>query len=212
MLLILQQYPKSDKYCSVGGRKEMIKMKKNVRCLVGKFMMVAILCGLGGCNSVDHNEDMGQNAVEVGDYTIVAEDIIDEAEEANLSEERIETENAALGEASNNTEMATSGEDLDVVVPNAADDNWYMKGNVYTDDKGNRLEVFFDDYGMIEFAVNGLSMYYTTVDNFQQENNWKVYTCDDGTMIGFYPGEPAHLEICDGDYAGIYEEGGDKVD
>ena len=175
-------------------------MKKNVRCLVSIFMMLAMLCGLGGCTSVDYNEDAGQNVVEVGDYTIVAEDIIDQAEEANLSGERIETENAA------------SGEDLDVVVPNAADDNWYMKGSVYTDDKGNRLEVFFDDYGMIEFAVNGLSMYYTTVDNFQQENNWKVYTCDDGTMIGFYPGEPAHLEICDGDYAGIYEEGGDKVD
>ncbi|MDE6742537.1 MAG: hypothetical protein K2J95_01510 [Lachnospiraceae bacterium] len=175
-------------------------MKKNVRCLIGMFMMVIMLCGFGGCTSNDKNRDAEQNVVEVGDYTIVAEDIIDQAEEANLSEERIEAENAA------------SGEDLDVVVPNAADDNWYMKGNIYTDDKGNQLEVFFDDYGMIEFAVNGLSMYYTMVDNFQQENNWKVYTCDDGTMIGFYPGEPAHLEICDGNYAGIYEGGGDKVD
>lgn len=190
----------------------MIKMKKNIKCLIGIFMMVAMLCGFGGCTSVDHNGDAGQNVAEVNDYTIVAEDIIDQAEEANLSEERIETENAASGEASNNTEMTASGGDLDVVVPNAADDNWYMKGNVYTDDKGNQLEVLFDDYGMIEFAVNGLSMYYTTVDNFQQENNWKVYTCDDGTMIGFYPGEPAHLEICDGDYAGIYEEGRDKGD
>lgn len=72
-------------------KEEMIKTKKNVRCLIGIFMMVAMLCGLGGCTS--------------------------------------------------------------------------------------QLEVFFDDYGMIEFAVNGLSMYYTTVDNFQQENNWKVYTC-----------------------------------
>lgn len=187
-------------------------MKKNVRCLIGMFMMLAMLCGLGGCNSVDHNEDAGQNMAEVGDYTIVTEDIIDQAEEANLSEERIETENTAPIGESNKTEIAASGEDLDVVVPNAADDNWYMNGNVYTDDKGNQLEVFFDDYGMIEFAVNGLSMYYTTVDNFQQENNWKVYTCDDGTMIIFYPGEPAHLEICDGDYVGIYEEGSDKVD
>ncbi len=186
----------------------MIIMKKNVRCLVGILMMAAMLCGLGGCTGTDHNEDAGQNVTEVYDYTIVAEDIIDHAEEANLSGDRTETENAASGEASNNTEMAASGEDLDVVVPSAADDNWYMKGNIYTDDKGNRLEVLFDDYGMIEFAVNGLSMYYTTVDNFQQENNWKVYTCDDGTMIIFYPGEPAHLEICDGYYVGVYEVGG----
>lgn len=187
-------------------------MKKNARCLIGIFMMMAMLCGFGGCTGNDNNWDAGQNVVEVGDYTIVAEDIIDQTEEANLNEERIETENATSSEENNKTEMAASGEDLDVVVPSAADDNWYMKGNVYTDDKGNQLEVFFDDYGMIEFAVNGLSMYYTTVDHFQRENNWKAYTCDDGTMIIFYPGEPAHLEICDGDYAGLYEEGGDKAD
>lgn len=96
---------------------------------------------------------------------------------------------------------------LDVVVLNPEDDTWYMKGNVYTDDQGNQLEVFFNDYGTLEFAVNGLSLYFTTVDNFQQENNWKVYTCDDRTMIGYFPGEPAHIEICDGDYAGLYEEG-----
>lgn len=35
-----------------------------------------------------------------------------------------------------------------------------MKGNVYTDDKENRLEVFFDDYGMIEFAVNEYTFLY----------------------------------------------------
>lgn len=185
-------------------------IKKAVRYLVSIFIMAAMLCSLGGCTDTNHNRDAGQNVTEVYDYTIVAEDIIDQAEEANLNGNRIETENAASGEASNKTEMAASGEDLDVVVPSAADDNWYMKGNIYTDDKGNQLEVLFDDYGMIEFAVNGLSMYYTTADNFQQENNWKVYTCDDSTMIIFYPGEPAHLEICDGDYAGFYVEGGDK--
>lgn len=105
----------------------------------------------------------------------------------------------------------TSGEDLDAATPDTADDKWYMKGNIYTDDKGNRLEVFFDDESMLEFAVNGLSMYYTTVDDFQQENNWKVYTCDNGIMVIYYPGEPAHLEISGGDYAGLYEAGGDKI-
>lgn len=106
---------------------------------------------------------------------------------------------------------AQSGEDLDTVEPSAADDDWYMKGNVYTDDNGRRLEVFFDDEGMLGFSIDGLSMYYTTTDNFQQENNWKIYTCDDGITIIYYPGTPAHLEISDGEYAGLYEEGGDKV-
>lgn len=70
-----------------------------------------------------------------------------------------------------------------------------------------RREVFFDDEGMLGFAVDGLSLYFTTVDNFQQENNWMIYTCDDGTTVIYYPGEPAHIEISDGDYAGLYEEG-----
>lgn len=30
-------------------------------------------------------------------------------------------------------------------------------------------------------------------------------------MIVYYPGDPAHLEICDGDYAGLYEADSDKV-
>ena len=173
-------------------------MKKNVRYLVEALMIAAMLCGVNGCSSINSSEDIGQSVTGVEDKQIIEQDDFSEMEETVLNEEH------------NDTEKATSGEDLDVVEPNAADDDWYMKGNIYTDDKGNRLEVFFNDYGTLEFAINGLSLYFTTVDNFQQENNWKVYTCDD-TMIIYYPGEPAHLEISDGDYAGLYEAGGDKM-
>lgn len=168
-------------------------MKKNVRCLTGVFMAVVMLCVLGGCSGNDNNGDTDQTVSEDRNKESVAEDILDKAEEAALSEENI------------GTGKAMSGEDLDVATLSAADDDWYMNEDVYTDDKGNRLEVSFNDYGMLKFAVNGLSLYFTTVDSFQQENNWKVYTCDDGTMIIYYPGEPAHLEISDGDYAGLYE-------
>ena len=173
-------------------------MKKNVRYLVEAFMIVAMLCVVSGCSSINSSEDIGQSVTGVEDKQIIEQDDFSEMEETVLNEEH------------NDTEKATSGEDLDVVEPNAADDDWYMKGNIYTDDKGNRLEVFFNDYGTLEFVINGLSLYFTAVDNFQQENNWKVYTCDD-TMIIYYPGEPAHLEISDGDYAGLYEAGGDKM-
>lgn len=61
---------------------------------------------------------------------------------------------------------------------------------------------------MLGFSIDGLSMYYTTVDNYQLENNWMIYTCDDGTVIIYYPGTPAHLEISDGEYAGLYEADG----
>ena len=165
-------------------------MKKNTGYLISIFMVVVMLCGLSGCSDIDIKDDAGQTITEIEYEQITEED-----------EQLIEKD-----------ETASSGEDLDVVVPNPADDDWYMKGSIYTDDKGNRLEVFFNDYGTLEFAVNGISMYITTVDNFQQENNWKVYTCDDGTMIGYFPGEPAHIEISDGDYAGLYEAGGDKTD
>ncbi|MDE6641655.1 MAG: hypothetical protein K2K63_14150 [Acetatifactor sp.] len=99
-----------------------------------------------------------------------------------------------------------AGNDLDHIEPDPADDNWYMKGSIYKDSEGRRLEVFFDDEGMLEFAVDGLSMYYSSVDRVEFENNWRIYNCDDGIMIIYYPGEPAHIEISDGDYAGLYEE------
>ena len=174
-------------------------MKKNVRYLVEAFMIAAMLCGVSGCSSINSSEDIGQSVTGVEDKQIIEQDNFSEMEETALNEEHNDIENAA------------SGEDLDVAEPNTADDDWYMKGNIYTDDKGNRLEVIFNDYGTLQFAINGLSMYFTRADNFQQENNWKVYTCDDDTMIIYYPGEPAHLEISDGDYAGLYEAGGDKM-
>lgn len=59
--------------------------------------------------------------------------------------------------------------------------------------------------------ISGLSLYYTTVDNFQLENNRRIYTCDGGMTIIYYPGNPVLLEISDGDYAGLYEEASDKV-
>lgn len=194
-------------------------MKKKVKYLMAAFMGVIMLCGLNGCGNIDDYEDMEQIVVEVGDEQTVIE-MEDEQFANNMEDEQIvERDNSGeMNEINttprkehNDAENTASGGDLDVVVPDAADDDWYMKGNIYTDDEGNRLEVFFNDHGTLEFAVNGLSLYFTTVDNFQQENNWKVYTCDDGTMIGYYPGEPSHLEITDGDYAGLYEAGGDKV-
>lgn len=99
-----------------------------------------------------------------------------------------------------------SGNDLDHIEPDPADDNWYMKGSIYKDSEGRRLEVFFDDEGMLEFAMDGLSLYYSSVDRVEFENNWRIYSCDGGIMIIYYPGEPAHIEISDGDYAGLYEE------
>lgn len=100
-----------------------------------------------------------------------------------------------------------SGEDLNAA-ETAADEEWYKNGDVYTDENGRRLEVSYDDEGMLQFAVDGITLFFTSADKFQQENNWKIYTCDDGTVIVYYPGSPAHLEISDGEYAGLYEAGG----
>ena len=192
-------------------------MKKNVKYLMAAFITVTMLCGLNGCSDSDDQEADDRITIETEEEqpAVREEQPVAEAEEKQIVEGNgtgeVNETKIAPDQEHNAVKNAASGEDLDVVVPDPAEDDWYMKENVYTDDKGNRLEVFFNDYGALNFAVNGLSLYYTTVDNFQQENNWKVYTCDDGTMIGYYPGEPAHLEICDGDYAGLYEAGGDKV-
>lgn len=114
-------------------------------------------------------------------------------------------------EGQNHPGDAQAGEDLDAVPEvNAADDTWYKSGSVYVDENGRRLEVLFDDEGALQFAVDGLSLYNAMADDFQTENDWRIYTCDDGTTIIYYPGTPAHLEISDGEYAGIYESGAGK--
>ncbi len=107
------------------------------------------------------------------------------------------------------TEAETQTADIlmvkDAPEANAADDTWYKSGSVYVDENGHRLEVFFDDEGALQFAVDGLSLYNAMANDFQTENDWKIYTCDDGTTVIYYPGAPAHLEISDGEYAGVYE-------
>ncbi len=172
-------------------------MKNNAKCnLTVLIIVVSALCGLHGCGS---GKEADQPAA-------VVETV--EVETTNPQMPIPETNDTqAAGTQVNNTQPAEaqSGEDFDVIEPSAADDKWYMTENVYTDENGRRLEVGVDDYGMLEFSIDGLSMYYATADNFQQENNWKIYTCDDGTVIIYYPGTPAHLEISDGDYAGVYE-------
>lgn len=135
-----------------------------------------LLCVCGGCGSRNAAEDF---------VSIVEEPVIQKKDSQEADEQ--------------------SGEDLDMIFPDAVDDTWYMTGDIYTDENGRRLEVFYDDEGMLQFTVDGLSLYNTMADHFQTENNWKIYTCDDGTTVVYYPGTPAHLEISDGEYAGVYE-------
>ena len=164
--------------------------------------------------------DIGQGVIEAEDKKNTEQDSFSETEEITPNEEHNDTEKAASDGNSDtakpNTAEPNTAEsntmELDVAEPNAADDDWYMRENIFIDDKGNRLEVSFDDYGMLYFAVNGLTLYSAEADNFQQENNWRVYTCDDDTtMIIYYPDEPARLEIKNGDYAGLYEISAEKI-
>ena len=195
-------------------------IKKNVRYLTGAFVVMAMLCGLYGCSSIDGSEDIGQGVIEAEDKKNTEQDSFSETEEITPNEEHNDTEKAASDGNSDTAEPNTAKPntakpntvELDVVEPNAADDDWYMRENIFIDDQGNRLEVSFDDYGMLYFAVNGLTLYSAEADNFQQENNWRVYTCDDDTtMIIYYPDEPARLEITNGDYAGLYEISAEKI-
>ena len=190
-------------------------IKKNVRYLTGAFVVMAMLCGLYGCSSIDGSEDIGQGVIEAEDKKNTEQDSFSETEEITPNEEHNDTEKAASDGNSDAAKPNTAEPntvELDVVEPNAADDDWYMRENIFIDDKGNRLEVSFDDYGMLYFAVNGLTLYSAEADNFQQENNWRVYTCDDDTtMIIYYPDEPARLEITNGDYAGLYEISAEKI-
>lgn len=99
-------------------------------------------------------------------------------------------------------------ESLDVILPDHAEDNWYRRELVYLDGQGRRLEMGWDDEGAIFFIIDGLTAHVAMADHFVYENNWMVYTCDDGTYIVYYPGHagvPACVEISDGEYEGLYK-------
>lgn len=184
--------------------------KRNVKCAMSVLLILAMLCSFYGCGS---REDSGQSvSTEEADDRGEAAKKNDSAQIAEAQATAAQTSGIQASGAQSIVQEAQSGEDLDVVESDPADDKWYMAGSVYTDENGRRLEVYFDDEGMLQFAVDGLSLYYTSADDFQQENNWRIYTCDDGTVIIYYPGTPAHLEISDGDYAGLYEAGDNKAE
>lgn len=154
-------------------------MNRKVKFVLSILAGMLVLGSLGGCGS--NSGDKEQTVI-----------IMEKQEEGKPAEKSPASEEA-------------SGEDLDVVTPDPEDDDWYKKGTVYTSENGHNLEVFFDDEGMLQFAVDGISLYFTSADNFQLENDWRIYTCEDGTVIVYYPGNPAHIEIGSGDYEGLYE-------
>ena len=83
-------------------------MKKNAGYLISIFMVVAMLCGLSGCSDIDIKDDAGQTITEIEYEQITEED-----------EQLIEKD-----------ETASSCEYFDVVVPNPADDDLYIKGRI----------------------------------------------------------------------------------
>ena len=199
----------------MGGKKMTGKIgKRNGKGVAGVLIAASVVCNLCGCGGGNNAEQPENAVVEEALPAADTETAVVQAVGAEKSAAPAADTGAASAQQTTepvtqgNPQNAQSGEDLDAVEPNAADDDWYRRGDIYTDDNGRRLEVFFNDEGMLEFAVDGLSMYYTVADDYQQENDWRIYTCDDGTVIIYYPGTPAHLEISDGEYAGIYEAGG----
>lgn len=176
-----------------------MKMKrKKSEWIIVSFMALLL------CNGCGRQEDTG-NPVSKVENPVIQESVSTSADTQTADIPTAKDEPKAT-ERLDNPKGAQSGEDLDAVPEvNAADDTWYKSGSVYVDESGRRLEVFFDDEGALQFAVDGLSLYNTMANDFQTENDWRIYTCDDGTIIIYYPGAPAHLEISDGEYAGIYE-------
>lgn len=180
-----------------------MKMKKSRKAeWVIVFYAILLLCN--GCGG---REDTEESASKV-DNPVIQESVYTNADTqtADIPTDKDTPKTAEVSEGQDGPKGAQSGEDLDAEPEaNATDNVWYKSGSVYVDENGHRLEVFFDDEGTIQFAVDGLSLYNTMANDFQTENDWRIYSCDDGTTVIYYPGTPAHLEISDGEYAGIYE-------
>lgn len=179
-------------------------MKKKRRKSEWVIVSFAVLLLCNGCGRQEDTEV----PISKAENPVIQESVSTSADTqtANIPTVKDAPKTAEGSEGQNNPKSAQSGEDLDAVPEaNAADDAWYKSGSVYVDENGRRLEVFFDDEGALQFAVDGLSLYNTMANDFQTENDWRIYSCDDGTTVIYYPGTPAHLEISDGEYAGIYE-------
>lgn len=67
-------------------------IKKNVRYLTGAFVVMAMLCGLYGCSSIDGSEDIGQGVIEAEDKKNTEQDSFSETEEITPNEEHNDTE------------------------------------------------------------------------------------------------------------------------
>ena len=143
----------------------MMAGKGKIRGVFGVWIAVFALYSLwacGGGNSVDVPEKVTEAEAAATDDLVGPLAVKEEAGNVQANEKRQDDKQES--QASKEQPIGKqSGEDLDVIEPDAADDDWYRKGNVYTGDNGHSLEVFFDDEGMLEFAVDGLSLYYTTV-------------------------------------------------
>lgn len=191
-------------------KEERIDMSmKKVKYVSGVLAAVLVLGSFSGCgnNSGDNEREViiletQENNQVAGEESSQGTLAKSDNKQAGNSQSQITAEQPTAQPAVNGD---TLEEELDVITPNPEDADWYKKGIVYTSENGHSLEVFYDDEGMLQFAVDGLSLYFTSADNFQVENNWRIYTCDDGTMIVYYPGSPAHVEISSGDYEGLYE-------
>lgn len=190
-------------------KRKVMNRKMKAKYVLGVLAAGVILGSLCGCGS--------GNTGQVTEIESLQEDITSD----KIPEETEETDHETVEESNTEADVSQTASDtaeendldqaqeeshLDQIEPDPADDNWYMKGSVYKSDNGHYLEIFFNDEGMLEFAVDGLSQYYSYVDRVQFENNWRIYDCDDGVMIVYYPGDPAHIEIYDGDLTELYEE------
>lgn len=168
---------------------------------IASFIVLLLCIGCGRQEDTGDLVSKAENPVKQESASTSAD-----TQAADISTDKDTPKAAEVSEGQEGPKGAQSGEDLDAVPEiNAADDTWYKSGSVYVDENGRRLEVFFDDEGALQFAVDGLSLYNTMANDFQTENDWRIYSCDDGTTVIYYPGTPAHLEISDGEYAGIYE-------
>lgn len=181
-----------------------MKKGRKSEWIVGILALLLLCSGCGSRDDAKESVSMVEEPV-IQEKTQALTDAENDTQESSMSAVKDKQKTTVQPDGQDTSEDAQSGEDLDIVLPNVADDTWYKSGSIYVDENGRKLEVFFDDGGMLQFAVDGLSLYNTMTNDFKLENNWRIYTCDDGTTIIYYPGTPAHLEISDGEYAGVYE-------
>lgn len=96
-------------------------------------------------------------------------------------------------------------EKFETVTHDSIDSFWWENDSTFTDEKDHTVTVVYNDEGLLEFIIGNEPAYFASPEEYLSEDSQMIYTCDGGTNIIYHSGDPARIEIVQGEHVGVYE-------